>query len=210
MFFPSRLKVWRFQLLQWNAFLISSHSAYLPPPTLLSKVTFRQISLNWRAKKEPEYFLYWLKITVWIELPAGNFQDPCSPSLRLAGLELIVMSLHGTSMTPDCFAGFIPLWKPQDATDTCQGEVKCPQMKEYNCERKLYVPEFVLWQEELCEQFRFYPNRSRFYHTEVRSVCPEARWSGLDFCQCWLSSSPAQLYTSDVKNVFLVMQDKQP
>lgn len=150
---------------------------------------------------------------MWIELPAGNFQDPCSSSLRLADLELIVKSLHWTSMSPDCFVGVIPLCKPQDNTDTCQGEVKCPEIipwMEYNCRRSLYAPKFVLWQKELCEQFRFYLNRSRFYRTAVRSVCPEARWSGLDFCQCWLSSSPAQLYTSDVKNVFLVMQDKQP
>lgn len=176
-------------------------------------LTFRQTSLNQKVKKEQEYFLYWLKNTVWIEFPAGNFQHPCSPSLRLAELELIVKSLQWTSMTPDCFVGFILPCKPQDITDICQGEVKHHEIipwKEYNCRSRLYEPKFVLWQEELCEQLRFYPNRSRFYHTEVRSVSPGARWSGLDFCQCWLSSSPAQLYTSDVKNFFLVMQDKQP
>lgn len=183
-FFPGQLKVWYFQLFQ-IAFPISLHSACLPPSTLLSGVTFRQTSLKWRVKKELEYFLYWLKNTVCIELPAGNFQDPCSPSLRLADLELIAVSLHWTSMTPHCFAGFIPPCSPQDTTDMCQGEVKYPEIipwKEYNCGRSLYAPKFVLWQEELCEQFRFYPNRSRFYHTEVRSVCLEARWSGLGFC----------------------------
>lgn len=114
-------------------FLQVQHVSFLLP----SGVTFRQAPLNYRVKKEQEKIL---KFLYCFGLPAGSFQDPFSSSLRLADLGPIVKSLHWTSMAPDPFAIFTPSCKPQDTSDICHGETKCPKI----------MTEIKLEEEPLC------------------------------------------------------------
>lgn len=104
----------------------------MSPSSYCQGVTFRPASLNCTVKKNQEKFL---KIPCCLELPAGSFQDPFSPSLRLANLGPIVKSLHWTSMAPDPFAIFIPLASPK-IWERCQGEVKCPEIMTVSLEGK--------------------------------------------------------------------------
>lgn len=211
-FFPSQLQVWYFQLFQRNVFPIPLHSACLPPPTVRG-VTFRQTSLNGRVKKRTgiisilveRYCMDW--VTCW-QLPGSLLSKPKACRFG-ADSQVITLDKNGTrlfcrihsSLQSPRYYRSMSRWGKVSWNNSLEGI----QLKEETlCTKICLVTGKAMWTVQVLS------NRSRFYHTNVRSVYPEAGWSGLDFCQCWLSSSPAQLYTSDVKNAFLVMQDKQP
>jgi len=114
----------------------------ISPSSYCQGVTFGWALLNYRGKKEQEKFL---KFQHCLELLAGTFQDPCCPSLRLADLGLIVKSLHWTSRAPDPFEILNPFCDPQDTTEICHGEVKCPEI----------MTEIKLEEEPLCTKIWF-------------------------------------------------------